>query len=123
MKIKSKKGKRKDKDRENFETSFKIKIEYTEIKTEEIDVKTEFKTNKLQRSNISNIVKNENNKDRIKVDDEIKIKSDTSVIKKEPAKQNLKKEYLNLQSDLTLENKDLISKAKSNESNRYFSNS
>jgi len=88
LKIKSKKRKRGDKEKENMETSklpFKINAEYTEMKTEEIDLgsyaKTEFK---------ANIVKNESKKEIIKVDDESNFNSDTYVIKKEPTKQKLK---------------------------------
>merc|ERR1719318_424843 len=73
----------------------KIKTEYTEMKTEEIDLGSYVKTESK-----ANVVKNESKINIIKVDDESKIKSDTCVIKKEPAM--IKSEY----SEIKIEKRD-----------------
>jgi len=98
VKIKSKKWKMGGKEKENVETPrtpFKIKTEYTEMKTEEIDLGSYVKTESK-----ANVVKNESKINIIKVDDESKIKSDTCVIKKEPAM--IKSEY----SEIKIEKRD-----------------
>jgi hypothetical protein len=87
LKINGKNGKRKNKENVLVDTTplpVKIKSEYTEMKTEDIYlesyVKPEIKDNKLTSISTLCIVKNGNNKDSIKVDDNLdyksKIKSD-----------------------------------------------